>query len=133
MRSMEGQLAVVPRAVVAKSYYNLAIRCALHQSTLNALHYMVEAFTARFGESGCGDALWIDFYKGQFKKYLMGKRRICCSIPEGDMIHDFLWDCYNRLLEEVGDSEIPFKGNLRDFLEAQKVDFPYLDLDGESF
>ena len=78
-------------------------------------------------------ALTVLYYCTKFKRYLVGKRRLCCSLPEGDMIHDYLRDCYEQILSDLQSSEIPFKGDMVAFLDSRNVDFPYVEIDIESF
>ena len=133
MAATSGQLMVVSDRVMAESYYRMARQYAARNSWLEALHCMVEAFMARCGEMHSPDPLWLDFYQRQFKRYLVGKRRLCCSLPEGDMIHDYLRDCYEQILSDLQSSEIPFKGDMVAFLDSRNVDFPYVEIDIEPF
>lgn len=133
MSANGGQLMVVSERVMAESYYRLARQYAARNALLEALHCMVEAFMARCGETHSPDPLWLDFYQRQFKRYLVGKRRLCCSLPEGDMIHDYLKDRYEQIRSDLKSSEIPFKGDITAFLDSRNVDFPYVEIDVESF
>ena len=49
------------------------------------------------------------------------------------MIHDYLRDCYEQILSDLQSSEIPFKGDMVAFLDSRNVDFPYVEIDIESF
>lgn len=130
---VQGQLMVVSDRVMAQCYYRMARQYAAKNAILEALECMVDAFMARCGESHSTDQLWLEFYRRQFKRYLVGKHRMCCSLPEGDMIHDYLKDCYEQIQESIRASQIPFRGDMRSFLDAQELDFPYMEIEIESF
>jgi hypothetical protein len=78
------------------------------------------------------DKDWLDFFRRQFAIYLFGKKRISCSLSEGDMIHDFLKMEYEQIKKELSESEIPFKGEcLASWFASLELDFPWLVSESE--
>ena len=108
-------------------FYHLACLFAKSQNLPSSLGCFIDTFLIRGNEMHCSDKEWIDFFRQQFSIYLLGKKRICCSLSEGDMIHDFLKSEYERLRREIEESEIPFHcENLTLWLASFELDFPWL-------
>ncbi|MFA5447663.1 MAG: hypothetical protein WC233_05255 [Sphaerochaeta sp.] len=112
-------------------FYQLGCLFARAHDMTNSLTYLIDAFLIRGGHQEDFDSDWIDFFRRQFTVYLLGKRRINCSLCEGDMIHDYLKDEYQRIKEELASSELPFaRENLERWYASLELDFPWLiDLD----
>lgn len=110
-----------------RHFYNLAHLFAKSEDVASSLNCFIDVFLIRSNEMHNPDKDWLDFFRRQFAMYLMGKRRICCSLSEGDMIHDFLKMEYEQLKEQLEDSELPFcKENLHQWFTSLELDFPWL-------
>lgn len=127
-------LSVVPEKQMAQSYLRLARQYARQRKALEALDCYVSCFMARFGELlSSPDDMWDTFFRHQFSRYLVSKPALWCSLPEGDMVHDYLKDRYIELRRSIASSQIPFKGNIRLWLDDQRMDFPSFSFEFESF
>ncbi len=110
-----------------RHFYNLAFLFAKSQDLASCLNCFIDVFLIRGNEMHNPDKDWLDFFRRQFAMYLMGKRRISCSLSEGDMIHDFLKMEYEQLKEELEASELPFdRENLCQWFASIELDFPWL-------
>lgn len=118
---------------IGNYFYQQAIGFAQAQNLPSSLGCFVDAFLIRGCESNCRDKDWLDFFRLQFSIYLLGKKRVCCSLSEGDMIHDYLKDVYHDLIKQLQTSEIPFRGNLYEWFSSLQLDFPWSVEDSDSF
>ncbi len=110
-----------------RHFYTLAHLFAKSQDLASSLNCFIDVFLIRGNEMHNPDKDWLDFFRRQFAMYLMGKRRITCSLSEGDMIHDFLKMEYEMLKEELEESELPFsRENLSQWFASIELDFPWL-------
>jgi len=123
---MMGALMVLPEREVGNYFYKKAVTYAKERKLADSLQCFVDAFLMRGEDGQCGDSLWLDFFRLQFTIYLLGKKRVCCSLCEGDMVHDFLKSQYRDLMDSFSRSEIPFKGDLHQWFASYEVDFPWL-------
>lgn len=115
-----------------RHFYNLAHLFAKSQDMANSLNCFIDVFLIRGNEMHNPDKDWLDFFRIQFAMYLMGKRRITCSLSEGDMIHDYLKMEYEQLKEELEASEFPFATeHLSQWFASIELDFPWLVGDSE--
>lgn len=117
-----------------KHFYHLASLFAKNQNMVQSLNCYIDTFLIRGREMHNPDKDWLDFYRRQFAVYLMGKKRIFCSLSEGDMIHDFLKMEYQQIKKELEASEFPFyRENLSNWFASLELDFPWLIDDSEPF
>lgn len=120
------QLMVMPEKEVGNYLYRKAIAYAREKNIYESLMCYVDAFLLRSEESHCDDKNWLDFFRLEFIIYLLGKKQVCCSLCEGDMIHDWLKDEYQRLMDSLSQSEIPFKGDLHEWFASLEFSFPWM-------
>lgn len=112
---------------VWRHFYHLATLFAKNQDLAQSLHCYIDTFLIRGREMHNPDKDWLDFFRRQFAIYLMGKKCICCSLSEGDMIHDFLKMEYQQIKEDLQSSEFPFcRENLSNWFSSIELDFPWL-------
>lgn len=108
-------------------FYHLGCLFARSQNLVSSLGCFIDTFLIRGNEIHCSDKQWVDFFRRQFSIYLLGKKRISCSLSEGDMIHDFLKSEYEQLRRDIEESEIPFCcDNLSAWFSSLELDFPWL-------
>ncbi len=107
-------------------FYEMAFLFARSKNLVSSLGCYTDTFLIR-GKAACAeDKDWLDFFRRQFAIYLMGKKRISCSLCEGDMIHDFLKDEYESIRKELDESEFPFQTqNLASWFASLELDFPW--------
>lgn len=111
---------------VWRHFYRLANIFAKYQDVQRSLLCMVDVFLIRGKELHNSDKDWLDFFRRQFSMYLLGKKRICCSLSEGDMIHDLLKMEYERIKQELSESEIAFHHEcLLQWFNSIEIDFPW--------
>jgi hypothetical protein len=109
-----------------RHFYDLGCLFARTMNLESSLGCFVDAFLVRGNEIHSEDQDWIDFFRLQFSIYLLGKKRICCSLSEGDMILDFLRDEYRQIRKEMEESEIPFCcDDLHAWFASYELDFPW--------
>ncbi|MFA6775114.1 MAG: hypothetical protein WCR76_02485 [Sphaerochaetaceae bacterium] len=122
----ENQLMVMPDREVGNYMYRRAVAYAREKNIYQSLQCYVDAFLLRSEESRCEDKNWLDFFRLEFIIYLLGKKQVCCSLCEGDMVHDWLKDEYQSLMDDLRQSEIPFKGDLRQWFASLELPFPWM-------
>lgn len=72
------------------------------------------------------DCEWKRFHDIQFAIYLLGKKRLCVSLSEGDMIHDMIRNTWEALQEDIASSEFPFIPDDRcAWYKTVEIDFPW--------
>jgi hypothetical protein len=107
-------------------FYEMGCLFAKYENLSSSLGCFIDTFLIRGNEIQCKDRDWIDFFRHQFTVYLLGKKRISCSLSEGDMIHDFLKDEYNQIRLDMEESEFPFCcEDLHDWFASFELDFPW--------
>nr|WP_319474756.1 hypothetical protein [uncultured Sphaerochaeta sp.] len=117
---------------VWRHFYRLACLFARSKDLDRSLNCFVDVFLIRGNEMHNPDKDWLDFFRRQFAIYLFGKKRISCSLSEGDMIHDFLKMEYEQIKKELSESEIPFQGEcLSPWFASLEIDFPWLVTESE--
>ncbi|MGH0052646.1 MAG: hypothetical protein ACQ5SW_04575 [Sphaerochaetaceae bacterium] len=118
---------------VWRHFYRLACLFARSQDVPRSLNCFIDVFLIRGNEMHNPDKDWLDFFRRQFALYLIGKKRISCSLSEGDMIHDFLKMEYEQIKEELAESEIAFSGeSFVPWFSSLELDFPWLSTECES-
>ncbi len=114
-------------------FYEMAYLFARSKNLVSSLGCYTDAFLIRGRAAHSADKDWLDFFRRQFAIYLMGKKRISCSLCEGDMIHDFLKDEYEAIREALDESELPFHAeNLVSWFTSLELDFPWCMDEDES-
>jgi len=116
----------MPDRVVGDYMYRKAVEYAAEKNLYESLQCFVDAFLLRNKESHCADKNWLDFFRLEFVTYLLGKKHICCSLCEGDMVHDWLKDEYQRLMDAKEHSELPFRGDTHEWFASLELDFPWI-------
>ncbi|MGE4583430.1 MAG: hypothetical protein AB7C91_02180 [Sphaerochaeta sp.] len=125
--------ANTPVEQVGRYFYQLGCLFAKSQDMMQSLNCYIDAFLIRGNEMHTSDKNWLDFFRRQFSLYLMGKARLCCSLSEGDMIHDYLKAEYEQLMQELGESEIAIaEENLARWFSSIELDFPWMMEESES-
>ncbi|MFA6688542.1 MAG: hypothetical protein ACOX6K_03605 [Sphaerochaetaceae bacterium] len=99
-----------------------------------ALRSWNDAFLVRGCEfSSDKDYEWKKFHDIQFAIYLLGKKRLCVSLSEGDMIHDLIRMKWEELKNAIAHSEFSFEpDNTGAWYRTVEIDFPW-DLDVAGF
>jgi len=114
-------------------FYEMAFLFSRSKNIVSSLGCYTDAFLIRGKAAHTADKDWLDFFRRQFAIYLMGKKRMCCSLCEGDMIHDFLKDQYETIREALEESELPFHmDNLASWFASLELDFPWCMDEDES-
>lgn len=124
--ALRGNPAEWDKREVWKHFYRLACLFARSQDVERSLNCFIDVFLIRGDEMHSHDKDWLDFFRRQFAIYLIGKKRISCSLSEGDMIHDFLKMEWEQIQEELSGSEIPFKATCSTpWFSSLELDFPW--------
>ena len=114
-------------------FYEMAYLFARTQNIVSSLGCYTDAFLIRGKAAHSADKDWLDFFRRQFAVYLLGKKRVSCTLCEGDMVHDFLKDEYESIREALKASELPFhRENLVAWFSSLELDFPWCFEDDES-
>jgi hypothetical protein len=114
-------------------FYEMAFLFSRSQNLVSTLGCYTDAFLIRGKAVHTADKDWLDFFRRQFAIYLMGKKRIVCSLCEGDMIHDFLKEEYQAIRQALDESELPFHtDNLAAWFASLELDFPWCMDEDES-
>lgn len=114
-------------------FYDMAFLFARSQNLVSSLGCYTDVFLIRGKAHQSNDRNWLDFFRRQFAIYLMGKKKISCSLCEGDMIHDFLKDEYEAIKKAMEESEFPFHHeNLAAWFTSLELDFPWCIGEDES-
>ena len=66
----------------------------------DALLTLCDCFLARAHDND-EDPLWKRFYSIQMSSYLISKRNMEVSAPEGDMVHDLIRDTWQNLKDDI--------------------------------
>jgi len=118
---------------LSQYFYEMAYLFARSKNLVSSLGCYTDAFLIRGNAMHSSDKDWLDFFRRQFAIYLMGKKRISCSLCEGDMIHDFLKDEYESIRVALAESELPFHSeNLAAWFASLELDFPWCVEEDES-
>ncbi|MDY4611068.1 MAG: tetratricopeptide repeat protein [Sphaerochaetaceae bacterium] len=129
------QQAMCPGASLAdlgKWFYRLGNTFSKLGDIEQAIRCWNDAFLVR-GEDFVQDdnCEWKKFHDIQFAIYVLGKKRLCVSLSEGDMIHDVIRMKWDELQEAVRTSAFPFAPDDRcAWYRTIEIDFPW-ELDVE--
>lgn len=114
------------RDLIGLQYYERAKDAIYLNDKKRAIELFSNAFYLRSTSEDELDIEYHDFFIYQFSTYLVGKKRIKVSLPEGDMVADLIRVAYNEFQEQILDS--PFnivEENLWNLLTSVKIDFPF--------
>lgn len=115
-----------------KFFYELAHSFCCKGDLPNALKCFCDAFLVRAVEPDVSQD-WLAFYDVQFSSYLLGKRRLDCGFPEGDMIYQLIRDAWIGFKEQLSSSDLGMCRNLPELAKSVEIDFPFeLDVFGGS-
>lgn len=72
------------------------------------------------------DPLWMDFYKIQMSIYILGKKNLKISLPEGDMVYDLIRDKWEEIVEDLTNSPFGPIKNPHEWFKTIQIDFPFV-------
>lgn len=113
------------RDLISLQYYAQAKDALFLKDTKRAIKLFINTFYLRSTEADEIDVEYHDFFAYQFSTYLLGKKRVKVSLPEGDMISDLIRFSYEEFQLQVLDS--PFnigEENLWNLMKNIKIEFP---------
>jgi hypothetical protein len=129
------QQAMCPGASLTdlgKWFYRLGNTFSRLGDVEQAIRCWNDAFLVR-GEDFAqdGDCEWKKFHDIQFAIYVLGKKRLCVSLAEGDMVHDTIRMKWEELQDALKESMFPFVPDDRcAWYRTIEIDFPWeLDLE----
>ena len=95
-----------------------------HMKTMrDALLTLCDCFLIRAKDND-DDPLWKRFYKIQMTSYLVSKRNLDVSAPEGDMVHDLIRDTWEELKKDMQTSQFGPVSNVDNWFKTIRIDFP---------
>ena len=89
----------------------------------NALLTLCDCFLVRAHDND-DDPLWKRFYSIQMSSYLISKRNLEVSAPEGDMVHDLIRDTWTDVKRYMENSQFGPISNVDQWFKTIKIDFP---------
>ena len=89
----------------------------------SALCALCDSFLVRSGDSD-NDPRWIKFYEIQMSMYLLGKKSLEVSPPEGDMVHDLIRDVWTGVRDYIDKKPFGPVENLDQWFKTIRIDFP---------
>ena len=96
----------------------------LHMKNMrNALLTLCDCFLVRARDND-EDPLWKRFYSIQMTSYLVSKRNLDVSAPEGDMVHDLIRDTWQELKKSMQTSQFGTISNVDQWFKTIRIDFP---------
>ena len=96
----------------------------LHMKNMrNALLTLCDCFLVRAKDND-EDPLWKRFYSIQMTSYLVSKRNLDVSAPEGDMVHDLIRDTWEDLKKSMQVSQFGPISNVDQWFRNIRIDFP---------
>ena len=96
----------------------------LHMKNMrNALLTLCDCFLVRARDND-EDPLWKRFYSIQMTSYLVSKRNLDVSAPEGDMVHDLIRDTWQELKKSMQTSQFGPISNVDQWFKTIRIDFP---------
>lgn len=90
----------------------------------SALYALCDSFLLRSGDND-DDPRWIRFYEIQMSIYLLGKKNLEVSAPEGDMVHDLIKDVWEGVKEYMDNSMFGPIENEDQWFRTIRIDFPW--------
>lgn len=95
-----------------------------HMNMLSrSLSVLCDCFLARAHDCD-EDPLWKKFYRTQMSIYLIAKKNLEVSEPEGDMVHDLIRDCWNDVKDYMENSKFGPISNIEQWFKTIRIDFP---------
>lgn len=96
----------------------------LHMKNMrNALLTLCDCFLVRAKDND-EDPLWKRFYSIQMTSYLVSKRNLDVSAPEGDMVHDLIRDTWQEVKKSMQTSQFGPISNVDQWFKTIRIDFP---------
>ena len=97
----------------------------MHQMMVlsKALSMLCDCFLARAHDED-EDPLWKKFYRIQMSSYLVSKRNLEVSAPEGDMVHDLIRDSWAEVKDYMQNSKFGPVSNVDQWFKTIRIDFP---------
>jgi len=89
----------------------------------SSLQMLCECFLRRAHDAD-QDPLWHRFYTIQMSSYLIGKKNLEVSPPEGDMVHDLIRDCWMDIKDYMENSKFGPVSNVDQWFKTIRIDFP---------
>ena len=98
----------------------------------SALYALCDSFLVRAGDDDT-DPMWIKFYEIQMSIYLLGKKNLEVTPPEGDMVHDLIKDVWGDVKSYMEKSPFGPVENVDQLFKTIQIDFPWSYSDTENF
>lgn len=96
----------------------------MHMNNMrNALLTLCDCFLVRAKDND-DDPLWKRFYSIQMTSYLVSKRNLDVSAPEGDMVHDLIRDTWQDVKKSMQTSKFGPISNVDQWFKTIRIDFP---------
>ena len=96
----------------------------LHMKNMrDALITLCDCFLVRAKDND-EDPLWKRFYSIQMTSYLVSKRNLDVSAPEGDMVHDLIRDTWQDVKKSMQTSQFGPITNVDQWFKTIQIDFP---------
>ena len=89
----------------------------------DALLTLCDCFLVRAKDND-DDPLWKRFYNIQMTSYLVSKRNLRVSAPEGDMVHDLIRDTWQEVKSSMQTSQFGPISNVDQWFKTIRIDFP---------
>ncbi len=93
------------------------------QNVRKALDALCECFLVRAKDSD-DDPMWHSFYHVQMCSYLISKRDLAVTPPEGDMVHDLIRDAWVDVRDYMENSQFGPVNNVEQWFKTIHIDFP---------
>ena len=90
----------------------------------SALFALCDSFLVRAGDDD-KDPMWIKFYEIQMSIYLLGKKNLEVTPPEGDMVHDLIKDVWGDVKAYMEKSPFGPIENVDQWFKTIQIDFPW--------
>ena len=87
-----------------------------------SLSMLCDCFLARAHDED-EDPLWKRFYRIQMSSYLIAKRNLEVSPPEGDMVHDLIRDSWAEVKDYMENSKFGPISNVDQWFKTIRIDF----------
>ena len=88
-----------------------------------SLGILCDCFLARANDND-DDPLWKKFYRTQMCCYLIAKKDLKVTEPEGDMVHDLIRDCWADVKDYMENSAFGPVSNVDQWFKTIRIDFP---------
>jgi len=88
-----------------------------------ALCALCDSFLVRSGDRD-DDPRWIRFYEIQMSSYLLCKKKLEVTPPEGDMVHDLIKDVWSGVREYMDKTPFGPIENMDKWFGTIQIDFP---------